>query len=151
MTRFFTGLAALAVLCTAHAQANEYSLLSGVAPTDPYVTPSGVAEGGAAIYTNQSDFEAAAAAQGKQLKFIEDFEEATTPAGAIGSSFPAPLEPGVAAGDFPNGLAANNIRINCEDTSGNGFCDLLTLGANFSPRPTKYRFGPEQVCRYADH
>ncbi len=142
MIRFFTGLAAVAALFTAHAYADNYGTPSGVTPENQFITPLGAAEGGVDIYTNQADFELAALGQGKLLKFVETFEEATTPAGTVGSSFPAPLSPGVPAGDFPNGLAAPNIRINCEDTSGDNFCDLITLGANFLPGLQSTVLGP---------
>ncbi len=123
------------LLLGAQATANSYSTASsGVAPTNPFIIPSGgPVEGGVSVFTDEASFQNAIAGLPKTLKFIETFDEATTPPNAVGSVFPPPLAPGVPAGDFPNGLAADNIQFNCADTGGDGFCDLLTLGAGFLP------------------
>ena len=130
--RLMMGMAAVMLLAT-ELLADSYSVSTGLEPKEPFVIPSGAPEGGVEIFINEPDFQAAVAGLPKTLKFVETFEEATTPPLSVGSVFLPPLAPGVPAGDFPNGLAATNIQLNCADTSGDGACDLLTLGAGFLP------------------
>ena len=79
----------------------------------------GMRFGSLSIFTSQGDFENAADATNKRLKFVEDFEENNV--GQLGiATLVSPLAPGVPNLDgfglgFPNGLAAQNIQITTPD------------------------------------
>jgi len=89
-------------------------------------------------YTNQADFEAAAAARGKVNKAVETFEESTQQPNGNGS-LNDPLSPGVPNGPFPNGLeGAPNLRVQSNLSGGNpvtpnprGVDGLVNLSAGF--------------------